>query len=327
MRRRIWEGGDEWPRSVSDLFKTGRAGARTVSGMDDVFGSAHRFVQSQGRLLEQRLFAACFLDGPKDGVIDALRGYQNSDGGFGHGLEPDKRCPASLPIDVEVAFQTIVTAGAVDRTMILRACEFLARTAAEAGSGGAVPLAFPVIEDYPRAEHWSDWTYVPGLNPTAGLVGLLYRLGIEHPWREQAAEYCWQQLEATDPPDGAHTLSEVLGFLAHVPDRERAAEHAAALAKHLPAIPMVKLDPDGEGYGLTPLHLARTADSPWRALFTDAQIDAHLDHLEGEQQTDGGWTITWTPPSEASALQWRGIVTLEAVRTLRSYGCLGSQPE
>jgi len=71
--------------------------------MDNEFAAGRTFILRQGRLLERRLLAACFEGGPAAGVVDALRGYRNDDGGFGHGLEPDKRCPASLPIDVEVA--------------------------------------------------------------------------------------------------------------------------------------------------------------------------------------------------------------------------------
>src|SRR5215467_9687026 len=145
--------------------------------MDNVFAAGDRFLLTEARLLERRLFAAVFLGQPATHVIDALRGYQNDDGGFGHALEPDKRCPASLPADVEAAFQALAAAGSVDQEMVNRACDFLARTAADAGADGAVPLAFPVIEDFPRATHWSEWTYQPGLNPTAGLVGLLYQLG------------------------------------------------------------------------------------------------------------------------------------------------------
>lgn len=55
-------------------------------------------------------------------------------------------------------------------------------------------------------------------------------------------------------------------------------------------------------------------------MFTDAQIKGHLDQLERDQESDGGWPISWDPPSEASALEWRGIITLEALRTLSSYG-------
>ena len=298
------------------------AGPRSVPGMDDAFAAADRFLQRQARLLERRLFATCFLGAPATGVVDALRGYQNSDGGFGHGLEPDKRCPASLPIDVEVAFRALATAGAADQSMVRRACDFLARTAAEAGAGGAVPAAFPVIEEFPRAAHWTEWTYEPGINPTAGLVGLLHQLGADHPWMAQATEYCWEKLESGQVLDGVHTFSEALIFLEHVPDRERADRCAAELASRLTEVPGLHLDPDAEGYGLSPLHFAPTAKSRWRELFTAGQIEAHLDKLAAKQQPDGGWTISWEPPSKASELEWRGIVTLDALRTLTSYGRL-----
>ena len=288
--------------------------------MDDAFAAGDRFLLNDARLLERRLFASCFLGQPATGVVDALRGYQNTDGGFGHALEPDTRCPASLPIYVETAFQALATAGTVDHDMVTRACDFLARTAEQAGAGGAVPLAFDVIESFPRAAHWGEWTYQPALNPTAGLTGLLYQLGIDHPWRAAGTAYCWQQLESGGLPGDAHALKETLVFLEHVPDRDRADQHAAALAKNLADVPMINLDPDAAEYGLSPLDLAPVATSRWRALFTDAQIDAHLDRLQKKQQDDGGWPIAWEPPSEAALCEWRGAVTLGALRTLTSYG-------
>ena len=288
--------------------------------MDDAFAAGDRFLLNDARLLERRLFASCFLGQPATGVVDALRGYQNTDGGFGHALEPDTRCPASLPIYVETAFQALATAGTVDHEMVTRACDFLARTAQQAGAGGAVPLASDVIESFPRAAHWTEWTYQPALNPTAGLTGLLYQLGIDHPWRAAGTAYCWQQLESGGLPGDAHALKETLVFLEHVPDRDRADQHAAALAKNLADVPMINLDPDAAEYGLSPLDLAPVATSRWRALFTDAQIDAHLDRLQKKQQDDGGWPIAWEPPSEAALCEWRGAVTLGALRTLTSYG-------
>jgi hypothetical protein len=290
--------------------------------MDDAFAAGDCFLLNQARLLERRLFATCFLGQPAARVVDALRGYQNDDGGFGQALEPDKRCPASLPIDVETAFQALATAGTVDREMVSRACDFLARAAAEADAGGAVALASPVIEPFPRAAHWAEWTYQPGLNPTAGLTGLLYQLGIDHPWRSAGAAYCWRQLEAGVLPGDAHALKEVLVFLEHIPDRRRADQQAAALAANLAGLPLFHLDPDTPGYGLSPLDVAPLATSRWRGLFTDAQIGAHLDRLQKDQQADGGWPITWEPPSQAAVSEWRGVVTLAALRTLTSYGRL-----
>lgn len=296
--------------------------------MGDAFAAADRFLLNQARLLERRLFATCFLGQPSELVVRALLGYQNPDGGFGHALEPDTRCPASLPVYTEVAFQALATAGAASPAalgggaadMVLRACDFLADASAKADAGGGVPLAFDVIESFPRAAHWTEWTYVPGLNPTAGLVGLLYQLGVEHPWREEGAAYCWRQLESDGLPDDAHGLSELLVFLEHVPDQERAARHAAAIAAHLPGVAMLNLDPDERGYGLTPLDLAPEARSRWRSLFPSELVDAHLDRLVRSQLDDGGWPISWEPPSEAAGCEWRGMVTLKALRILTSYG-------
>ena len=284
------------------------------------FSAAAAFVAANARVVDRRRFQRLFERGPAAAVRDAVAAYRNEDGGFGHALEPDTRCPASLPIYVETAFQALATAGTVDHDMVTRACDFLARTAQQAGAGGAVPLAFDVIESFPRAAHWGEWTYQPALNPTAGLTGLLYQLGIDHPWRAAGTAYCWQQLESGGLPGDAHALKETLVFLEHVPDRDRADQHAAALAKNLASVPMIQLDPDATGYGLTPLDLAPLATSRWRALFTDAQLDAHLDRLQKKQQADGGWPIAWEPPSEAARYEWRGVVTLGALRTLTSYG-------
>lgn len=286
--------------------------------MDDVFAAAERFVFAEARLLERRLFATLFQGAPATGVVDALRGYQNDDGGFGHGLEPDKRCPASLPVDVEIALQTLAAAGTTDPAMLHRAVDFLAGVT----TGGAVSLASPVIESYPRAAHWTDWTYAPGLNPTAGLAGLLHRLDFAHPWRDEATRFCWQAIEDGTLPDEVHALSEVMVFLAHVPDPERADKQATAVVERLGDTSMFHLDPQADGYGLTPLHIAPAADSRWRPLFTDDVLDGHLDHLLRAQQPDGGWPVSWEPPGTASLLAWRGMVTLQALRTLDSYGRL-----
>jgi hypothetical protein len=288
--------------------------------METNFIAARDFIRREGRLLERRLFAARYEGAPAAGVADALRGYRNDDGGFGHGLEPDKRCPASLPIDVEVALQALVTAGTTDEQLVSGACDYLARVAAEVDSGGAVPPAFPVIEAYPRAEHWTAWTYEAGLNPTAGLVGLLRQLGAKHPWIDEATAWCWDQLEHAELPTDAHALSEVFGFLAQVPERDRAEAIGARVRDYLANASSFRSDPDDEAYGLSPLSLAPAADSPWRVLFDDKVIEAFLDALQREQEADGGWPIRWDPPSQASRLEWRGIVTLGALRTLTSYG-------
>ncbi|HEY1485507.1 MAG TPA: hypothetical protein VGF84_05355 [Micromonosporaceae bacterium] len=95
---------------------------------------------------------------------------------------------------------------------------------------------------------------------------------------------------------------------------------AARVRDRLVDATLFRLDPDATGYGLSPLTVAPAGDSRWRGLFSEDVIQAHLDRLEGDQESDGGWPIAWEPPSEASVLEWRGIVTLQSLRTLVSYG-------
>ena len=61
------------------------------------------FIFKNGRLLERRFFSFFFEDGNKDDAIKALMAYQNVDGGFGNGIEPDLLCPDSTAIGAETA--------------------------------------------------------------------------------------------------------------------------------------------------------------------------------------------------------------------------------
>lgn len=308
---------------MQDLaHSSSRVADATMPGMTrDIRAVGRSFIEREGRLVERRLAAVLFDDADPGGAVDAVLAYRNPDGGFGHGLEPDKRCPASLPIDVERALDILIEVGdgrgGVD-ALVMSACDWLG---AVAWDDGAVPLAFPEIENYPCAEHWTDWTYVPGLNPTAGLTGRLHRMGVAHPWLTRATHWTWARLESGFDED-AHALVEVLQFLAYVPDRLRAEQYAVQVGDWLQDLRLLRASPDDPCYGLTPLHFAPAPNNPWRRLFDDATIDGHLDRMIRDQEPDGGWGITWNAPGVASTLEWRGIETLRALCTLSAYGRL-----
>src|SRR5262249_51662046 len=87
------------------------------------FELAREFMLRNARLLELRLFATLFEDAPPDGVALALGAYRNDDGGLGHGLEPDARCPESQPLFVAFGLGTLVEAGARDDELVLGCCD------------------------------------------------------------------------------------------------------------------------------------------------------------------------------------------------------------
>jgi hypothetical protein len=285
------------------------------------YGRARAFLRDNARILEQRLAETLFDEADPAPVVAAVGAYRNPDGGFGHSLEPDSRCPTSQPLYAEIALEALRTAGvAPDQAMLASLCDHLASVAAP---GGAVPLMLPGFAAYPRATHWQGVDELPpDLNPTAALAGLLHGFGVNHPWLDEATAWCLDSLEADGLPTEAHALRCVLTLLETVPDQQRAERIAGGLAGVLPGTAFYRADPDDSEYGVTPLDLAPEPASPWRKLFTDDLIAAHLDALAAEQQPDGGWLIRWEPPTEPSTWEWRGMVTLRAVATLVADGRL-----
>jgi hypothetical protein len=77
-----------------------------------------------------------------------------------------------------------------------------------------------------------------------------------------------------------------------------------------------------EGEALRPLDLSPRPGSRSRALVGQAQLDAHLDTVESGQQDDGGWMFDWLAWSPAQTNDWRGNVTIRALRWLRDNGWL-----
>jgi hypothetical protein len=275
--------------------------------------SASEFILREGRLLERRMMATLFEGADASGALDALVGYRNEDGGLGHGLEPDKRAPTSQPLDIEMGFRVMDAVGRVDSGLVIGCCDFLQAIAP--GVGCLVPSALA----FPCAPHWGAWAVEPSLNPTAGLAALLWKWGVDHPWREAATRFCWAELEA-GLPAFSHSFAEVLAFLEAVPDRPRADEVAQQLESRISTLDLFHLDPASPGYGLTPLHFAPFPGGPWSHLFDDATVDGHLDALARAQCEDGGWPISWETLGTAARQECRGVETLRAMRTLRAYG-------
>src|SRR5579863_7261977 len=157
---------------------------------------AQGFIWRNARLVERFLFSYLFDHGAKEQVLAALRAYQNADGGFGNALEPDKRCPASQPQDIEFALHILDTIDAMRDPMVARACDYLVTITTPEGG---VPFALPSVNAYPHAPWWTIEDNPPAsLIPTAAIAGLLLKHGIQHPWLETASAFCWRQIAETE---------------------------------------------------------------------------------------------------------------------------------
>jgi hypothetical protein len=275
------------------------------------------FMWRTARLLERRRFAYFFLNGGRQAVLEALRPYQNPGGGFGNGLEPDIRAPVSQPVPTWTALCILDEAEAFVDPMVIGACDYLLSiTTAE----GGVPFVLPPVRDYPHAPWWEAGDQPPAsLNPTAAIAALLHKHRVEHPWLAAATEYCWRKLDSMDTTD-PYEMRAVLPFLDFVPDRQRAEKVFARVGPKILEQNLVALTPTTQEETHTPLNFAPHPQSLARRLFSDQVIEAHLAALASAQQEDGGWQFNWLAWNPAAALEWRGIVTIEALVTLRAYG-------
>jgi hypothetical protein len=279
------------------------------------FDAAAEFMATRARVLDRRVFQRLFQGGAPEPVRDAVAAYRNDDGGFGHALEPDLRAAASQPAAVEMALRIMDAADAWDEHLVRDAIDWL--TSIAPSEGGAT-FVLPTLSQGPHAPWWVPAEGNPvSLIQTGQIAGVLYARGFNHPWRDAATGVMWRGIDQLTEPN-AYEMFGVLAFLQHVPDRPRAENALQRIGRSLRAL--ATLDPNAEGETHSPLDFAPLPDSIARSLFDDATIEAHLNHLAGAQLEDGGWMFNWPAWSPAAESDWRGFLTVDALRVLRANG-------
>lgn len=294
--------------------------------LDDLSQSEH-FIWLSARLLERTRFERLFRGGAREPVLDALRGYQNPDGGFGRAIEPDFRGPISQPLGVEFALRVLEELEHPDPAILEGVLRYLVKTAA---ADGGVPNVVPGTDQYPRAPWWREVEGSPGsLLPTASIAGVLFELGVQHPWLERASGFCWSALEQLGSRvksasgrfqriEAAYQARAALTFLDHTPERAKAERAAEELGRVLRAAELIA----SGGEAMQPLDYAPRPNALARRWFDDAAIERELDRSVEARAADGGWSVPWEIWTPAVEHEWRGVLTLECCKTLRAYGRL-----
>ncbi|CAM5427152.1 Prenyltransferase OS=Streptomyces violarus OX=67380 GN=FHS41_002110 PE=4 SV=1 [Streptomyces violarus] len=209
-----------------------------------------------------------------------------------------------------------------------RICRYLTSVST---ADGALPAIHPSQRGYPTAPFVPVVDDPPSaLLATGPVVGLLHRNEVWHAWLFRATDFCWQAVESLEESH-PYEIEAAVAFLDSAPDRPRAEAAADRLGRLVRAHRLAALDPDGlDAYPVSPGYApgehhfpydyARTPQSLARAWFTDDEMTRSLDHLASQQQEDGGWPVRWRRWAPAPALEARPLVTVEALRTLRSHG-------
>jgi hypothetical protein len=271
--------------------------------------AARSFLHANARVLERRRYEHLFDGGPVEPVLHALRAFRNDDGGFGHAIEPDMRAPISQPVGIHTTMEILHEIGAHDDPMIGPAADWL--TTITRADGG-IPFVLPT--DAPHAPWWrhSDTSSV---TQTAANAAALHALSVRHPWLERADEFLYERIAALDPSRVEQDvgLGYDLLFSVHFLDAHPDAARAGAALEALAPIPTAGHGSERpSALDLSPVPGARSRDH--------LDVSRDLDALARAQDEDGGWHVSWPDWNPAASIEWRGVATVGALRTLRANG-------
>jgi hypothetical protein len=227
---------------------------------------------------------------------------------------PTSARSVSQPQPVEVALHVLDELDAMADPAVARACDYLSTITT---NEGGVPFVLPMPEDFPRAPWWNAEPDPPAaINPTAAIVGLLHKHGIRHSWLGPATEFCWRKIEGESELGGYDFLT-VFTFLRYVPDRSRAESDFDLVARASSTAGHARRACRG-------MSSCRCSSRrrPTRPSDCSTRRPSGGAGCAGGVPAADGWPISWEPPSQAAALEWRGFVTVGALETLRAYGRL-----
>jgi hypothetical protein len=288
--------------------------------------STASFMAAHARILDRRRFHLLIgtgdATGEAAGVLAALDGYRNPDGGYGWGLEPDLRATESQPGAALHAFEAMADAAPTTTQSAAVLCDWLQSVTLP---DGGLPFALPISNSAGCAPFWAEADpQASSLQITAAVAAHAFRVArfdpavANHPWLAMVTKYCVDAIRAIDETPFGYVLSFALQFLDAAADT---VPQAGALLEHLgqfvPADGAIPVDGGAEGETLHLLDFAPHPGRPVRALLTENAVVADLDRLACQQQPDGGWTVDFQSYSHAAALEWRGYTTVRAVAILR----------
>ncbi len=290
------------------------------------FDKAKKFVLKNARPLDKALFRFTFENGSVEDVINELVKYQNSDGGFGHGLEPDIRSSLSSPIATTIAFQYL------NRLDLEKTPDFVeqALNYFDSTFNKDILQWFSIsseVNDSPHAPWWqfdeekerSDESWG---NPTVEIIGyyLRYRGLKGNPIINEALDKALERIKTKETIE-THELQCYFRMYKCVPSDTKH-EIFPHLEKHIKKT--VEQDPKKwEGYVTKPLTFVDSTDSPFYDLFKDL-VPLELNSLVKSIDKDGAWYPAWEWSDYLETwkrvkVELAGLVTVKNLILLRNF--------
>ncbi|MBT2663399.1 hypothetical protein [Bacillus sp. ISL-45] len=304
------------------------------------YEKAKVYILSKARELELSRFVFIFENGSKESVIEQLKIYQNDDGGFGHGIEPDFWSPYSTPMATWAAGQILMEIGAGKNDPIVRSMISYLLNTVNTETGMWNPI-LPENNNFPHAPWWhwhegvqENWSF----NPSVELAAFLVHWSDE---QSDAAEIGWGTIDKAvshlmnKKEMDRHEINNYQQFLIIIKPQEAIFNSRNPISfenvyERILIIAEKSVDKDvsawSEGYKALPLDFIDHPDHPLRERL-GALVDQNLLMYIEQMSEEGIWDISWNwgiYPEEYEIARgyWKGILAVNRYKQLRAFGYL-----
>lgn len=275
------------------------------------FEKAKVWIENNARPLEKARMHSHFDGGDESEVIKELLKFQNTDGGFGHALEPDLRTPNSSILATSLAFQIQYIESS--NKYLLNNYDRKNKT------WRIIP---PSAEDSPHAPWWNQIgreEHFSGfhLNPTAEILGYLSEFDRDLGEKIYSMVKNLKEIEMHD-----FLCCKRLSESKNIPENFR--QNLIIELGRLLDTCLVTDPSKWSGYGLRPLQVVDLPNSIYFNKLKNS-VETNLDYEIDTQDKSGAWLPTWSWQGqflnewEKAKKEWSGILTLEKLLMLKRF--------
>ncbi|MBX4262900.1 hypothetical protein KTC96_11350 [Clostridium estertheticum] len=295
-----------------------------------LFEQLNSYMNTDARPLEKSIFNYYFNDSSDDDILDSLEAFQNTDGGFGKGIEPDFKLIKSSPMATAIGLRYLSKLDNSDRAqnMIAKAIEYLETTFDSNRNGWySVPS---IVNNYPHAPWWEfrndinmtviDYSWG---NPTAELIGYVfkYKKYLNNLDIYSLRNYAITNLNKRTEFNSEHEIISYI-HMYNTLGEEFSSQIVDTLK--LAVSKLVNIHQfEWINYVPTPLKFINLDSKNFFGIECKF-IDQNLDYLIDRLEEDGKILPTWQWDKyleewEIAKIEWMGILTLEALLSLLKF--------
>jgi hypothetical protein len=267
------------------------------------------------------------MNGDPKNVTAELKKYQNDDGGFGGGLEPDFLLPESSPMATTISFQILDEIEVSDDDLIKKAIHYFEKAYNEQRLGWMT--VGKNVNDYPHAPWWDydkenkctvidkNWG-----NPSSEIIGTLYQYKkhIQTIDIERILDYAIRYLNGFDEFKSEHEIYCYIRLYEKLPKKyqeKMRSKISAAITQ------LICLDENQwKRYVPKPFDFVQSKKNP---LFNEIEeyADRNCDYFI-ETIENGIWFPNWKWNQyendwEKSKKNWTGYLTIKYYKILKEF--------